>query len=428
MKFESISFGSLTFLFDAAMNSAVTVDQQNGTITFSWGENMLDDYLVIGKDGKETKEQFTPEAARELSDSIQAWIKAIESGAISQDGEQLENIPQLKELVQQLQRFINEKSKYRTIRQGAVTNNLSKVKPKEKDLTIDYDAGYIQVEQGCIMVSYPLFLEQTDHKISPKDHKTSTNQLFDVLMVVLSETGAKSPVVNISLDDYMKLRGLTDKKEARKQVEKDLNVLFNARISCKGKARKGIKDFTYARIFDSVGIVNGIISVSFGTKFFYDVIVKSPVMQYPALSWRLDNKRNPNSYYFLRKIAEHKNMNVGKKNENTISVKTLINVAVSIPNYEDVKKSDRAFGRRIIDVFERDMTALEPTLTWEYCHSNHTPLTDMELENLDYTKFANLFISIGWKDYPDMTARIAKMEKDRKARARAKAKKSKKSE
>jgi len=293
-----------------------------------------------------------------------------------------------------------EKSTFSTIRQGTATNALTKIKPSTKRNTIiDTITGTATITQGNLSITIPDFTKLTGFR-------TSTYQLLDALTVALTETGAKSPVVALSLEEYMKKRGLKDKKEARKQVTDDLETLFNATISFKEKRKKGQEqDFHDIRIIDSKGIRKGIITVTFGTAF-YNILLGYPIMPYPAQLWELNSKRNPNSFYLLRKIAEHKNMNVGKKNEDIIAVKTLLAVAPNLPSYEEVMNTDRAISRRIIEPFERDMDALEDTLTWTYCHSNNTPLTDEELSSMSYDTFISLLIKIDWKQYPDQTARL----------------------
>lgn len=293
-----------------------------------------------------------------------------------------------------------EKSTFSTIRQGTATNTLTKIKPSTKRNTIiDTITGTATITQGNLSITIPDFTKL-------KGFRTSTYQLLDALTVALTETGAKSPAVALSLEEYMKKRGLKDKKEARKQVTDDLETLFNATISFKEKRKKGQEqDFHDIRIIDSKGIRKGIINVTFGTAF-YKILLGYPIMPYPAQLWELNSKRNPNSFYLLRKIAEHKNMNVGKKNEDIIAVKTLLAVAPYLPSYEEVMNTDRAISRRIIEPFERDMDALEDTLTWTYCHSNNTPLTDEELSSMSYDTFINLLIKIDWKQYPDQTARL----------------------
>lgn len=293
-----------------------------------------------------------------------------------------------------------EKSTFSTIRQGTATNTLTKIKPSTKRNTIiDTITGTATITQGNLSITIPDFTKL-------KGFRTSTYQLLDALTVALTETGAKSPAVALSLEEYMKKRGLKDKKEARKQVTDDLETLFNATISFKEKRKKGQEqDFHDIRIIDSKGIRKGIINVTFGTAF-YNILLGYPIMPYPAQLWELNSKRNPNSFYLLRKIAEHKNMNVGKKNEDIIAVKTLLAAAPYLPSYEEVMNTDRAISRRIIEPFERDMDALEDTLTWTYCHSNNTPLTDEELSSMSYDTFISLLIKIDWKQYPDQTARL----------------------
>ena len=298
-----------------------------------------------------------------------------------------------------------EKSTFSTIRQGTATNALTKIKPSTKRNTIiDTITGTATIPQGNLSITIPDFTKLTGFK-------TSTYQLLDALTVALTETGANTPAVALSLEEYMKKRGLKDKKEARKQAKDDLETLFNATISFKEKRKKGQEhDFLDIRIIDSKGIRKGIINVTFGT-VFYKILLGYPIMPYPAQLWELNSKRNPNSFYLLRKIAEHKNMNVGKKNEDIIAVKTLLAVAPNLPSYEEVMNTDRAISRRIIEPFERDMDALEDTLTWTYCHSNNTPLTDEELSSMSYDTFISLLIKIDWKQYPDQTARLKRKAK-----------------
>lgn len=292
-------------------------------------------------------------------------------------------------------------STFSTIRQGSATNALTKIKPKiGKNLELDAITGAATIKQGGLALSIPDY-----SKLVSGGLKTSTYKLLDALTVVFTESGGKSTTVTLSLDEYMKKCGLKDKKEARKQVTADLEALFNMRLSFTGR-KKTDQDFLDLRICDAKGIKNGIITFNFSAPF-YKVIMGYPVMPYPAQLWKLDAKANPNSYYLLRKIAEHKNMNIGKKNEDIIAVSTLLKVCPSIPSYNDVvKSSNRSTTERIINPFERDLNALADTLTWEYCHSNGQPLTDEELTLFNYEIFNGLLIRTTWRQYPDQTARL----------------------
>lgn len=316
-------------------------------------------------------------------------------------------------------------SSFSTIRQGNITNDLTKIRPRESNTSVDFITGAATTTQGNFAITFP----DLD---GLQGIKTSTYKLLDAITVALTESGAKSAKVTLPLDEYMSKCGLKDRKEARKQAVADLETLFNARVTYKEKARKrGRKagaeepDFYDMRICEAKGIRNGIISFSFGESFF-NLLKGYPVMPYPPQLWRLSSKYNPNSFYFLRKISEHKNMNVGKKNEDTIAVKTLLSASPFMQSYDEVMSGDRALNRRIMEPFERDMDALAETLTWEYCHTNGLPLTDEDTSGMDYNIFSGLNVRVFWKAYPDQTARL-EAKADRQA-ARKKASRKKKAE
>lgn len=410
MKFETISFGSLTFLFDAAMDSAVTVDQQNRTITFSWGENMLDEYLIIGKDGHKSKAKFTPESAENLKQALSAYILAMERLADSRDvaaGEGIENIPQLKELVQQLQQFINEqnrKTKYRTIRQGAATNALTRARTV-KDADINEETGKAIIDGTIIIANYCELIQSLN---------TTTKQLFHAIEIAFTESGSKSPTVILPLEEFMNMRGLKDRKEAKNQAKKAMDVL--RAISIRWEEKKGgkIETYGFVNLADSGEIRrNGDIVFTFSATYF-NALKSYPVMPYPPQLQQINARVNPSSFDFLYLISMLKNMNIGKSNEDILKVETLLNATDAIPQYEDVKEKSRHVSRLIIDRFERDMDFLAPTLTWEYCHRDKSPLTDEELESMDYDTFKDLRVMIHWKDYPERKPKILKQEKPKK--------------
>lgn len=293
-----------------------------------------------------------------------------------------------------------ERSTFSTIRQGAATNTLTKLRATEgKTAVIDKITGTATVTKGNFTLTIPNYT-------SLAGLKTSTYQLLDLITIELTQSGAKTPSVVISLSAYMERRGLKDRKEAKNQVKADLEVLRQASITGEEKRGKNTQAYSFVNIADSGEVRrNGDIVFTLG-QTFYNMLLGYPVMPYPVQLLALNNKRNPNSYYLLRKIAEHKNMNIGKKNEDIIAVKTLLAVAPNLPSYEEVMATDRAITRKIIEPFERDMDALEDTLTWTYCHSNNTSLTDEELSSLSYDTFISLLIKTDWKQYPDQTTRL----------------------
>lgn len=307
---------------------------------------------------------------------------------------------------------IERRKDFSTIRQGTSTNALTKLRATEgKGLTIDQITGDATIKNGNFILTIPKYEQLTGLK-------TSTYQLLDAITVALTESGAKSPTVILPLEEYMKRRGLKDRKEAKTQAKADMEILRGASFSWEERRGKKTESYSFVNLADSGEIRrNGDIVFTYGTTF-YNILLGYPVMPYPAQLQTLNSKRNPNSYYLLRKIAEHKNMNIGKKNENIIAVKTLLSVAPFLPTYEEVMETGRQLDQRIIKPFERDMDALETTLSWNYCHSLDQPLTDEELATMSYATFEELLIHTEWRNYPDQTARL-----ERKAEAVAKAQK-----
>ena len=307
---------------------------------------------------------------------------------------------------------IERRKDFSTIRQGTSTNALTKLRATEgKGLTIDQITGDATIKNGNFILTIPKYEQLTGLK-------TSTYQLLDAITVALTESGAKSPTVILHLEEYMKRRGLKDRKEAKTQAKADMEILRGASFSWEERRGKKTESYSFVNLADSGEIRrNGDIVFTYGTTF-YNILLGYPVMPYPAQLQTLNSKRNPNSYYLLRKIAEHKNMNIGKKNENIIAVKTLLSVAPFLHTYEEVMATDRHLDQRIIKPFERDMDALETTLSWNYCHSLDQPLTDEELNTMSYATFEGLMIHTEWRNYPDQTARL-----ERKAEAVAKAEK-----
>lgn len=296
-----------------------------------------------------------------------------------------------------LQTIVSEIEKFCCIRQGPSTNNLTKLRADKKTgLELNFLHDEANIKKGSFILTIPNY-----SKI--KGLKTSTHQLLDALTIKLTETGAASPNVKISLSEYMSIRGLKDRKETKQQIKNDMQILQTASLTWKETNKGKTECFKFVNLADSGEVKkNGDIVFTFGNTF-YKALLKYSVMPYPNQLQTLNNRKNPNSYCLLRKISEHKAMNLGKINENLISVKTLLNSAPYIPSYEEVMSTNRNLKERIIEVFERDMNAFEETATWNYCHKLGKPLSNEELKKIDYNTFENLLIKINWKYYPTMT-------------------------
>ncbi len=295
---------------------------------------------------------------------------------------------------------------FRIMKQSSAMNKLSMMKTTKR------------LASECESESDELSIEKDNLKIIFENFsslggglRTTTHRLADALIIKFTEMGSKEREITLSLDEYMGLCELKNSTEMRKQVKADLKTLENIKMNFR-KSSNREQSMQDIKICSNVKIKNNIIFLTL-TEEFYRIMKTMPVMPYPEKLFRINLKKNPNSYYFLKKISEHKKMNYFKKNADTLSVKTLLDCTPELPTYDEVVNTDRAVTRRIIEPFERDMNELSDVLRWEYCHANGKKLTDEELYNFGYHTFYSLLIKIKWKNYPELQRTKRKSSKTR---------------
>ena len=297
-----------------------------------------------------------------------------------------------------------------TILQNSTTNALTKFTPNAKDTVIDPITGEAKITRGDFILKIP-------HYQQLAGLKTSTWQLLDALTLKLTANPRKEreATVTLTLDEYMQRRGLKDRKAAKEQAIADMEILKSASFTLeeiKGTGKKKDRvSYRFVNLADSGSVEkNGDIILTYGATFHRNLIA-AQIMPYSTALLKVNNHRYPNAYYMGRKIDELKNMNAPKPGAgNVIAVKTLLENAPYIPSFEEVAAADRAFTRRIIEPFERDLNALEDAFSWEYCHAKGEPLTESELTGFSYETFIKCLVKFTWKDYPDQTKRRETLE------------------
>ena len=287
--------------------------------------------------------------------------------------------------------YAEKDDSFSKIRQGSITNTLAKMNLSRDNAQVN------PITDVATLESDKLSLSLTDFSKMTGGLKTTTHKLLDAIISVFTESGANSPTVRLPLDAYMAMCGLRDKKEARGQVKSDLNTLLHLSLNY-SSGSKWDSDYMDVMISSAAGIVRGVITFEFSNTF-YETLKRYGYMPYPRQIWTLNPQYNPNSYYFLRKITEHKHMNHGKSNEDIISVRTLISAAPLFPKYEDIQKSGQV-EQRIIRPFERDMNALSETIAWSYYHDTGEALSPEEQKDMNYSLFSTLMLHISWQNYP----------------------------
>lgn len=305
-----------------------------------------------------------------------------------------------------------QEHRFVAIYQGTPTNALSKVgrlDKKKPEVNLN-DRAVISEDR------LTLFIDRYSELTSTL--KSSTVKLLQAGVLQLTYNNSyrqTTPetvrsVAEFTLDEYMALRGLKDRKEARKQIQSDLEVLFNLSIGWMENTGAGEKAFDMMRVCYRTSLSRGgTITMAFSPELA-NYLVNAYEMKLPELYWRLSDKRNPNSSPLLWKISLLKKQNRGHASEDVISIRTLLENAPDIPSFDEVQASDRAFTRRIIDPLERDLNALSSVLSWEYCNAKRTPLTKKQLERFSYAMFIECYIRIQWTRYPMLESAPSKRQ------------------
>ena len=299
-------------------------------------------------------------------------------------------------------------SSYKYIHQGPVTNTLPQLASSPDGYEISN--GMSVYTGNGISIALP-------QSMIPRLRLSSPFQLLDAFIAETTLRGVREPTVTLALTDYMTLRGLKSRDVTLKQVNADLDLLSEIRLSFTQRNGKDECSFKNIRIGQRGKCVRGYIVFVFSEEFL-GLLRSYPFMPVPKQLWTIRTSANPNSYFLLRQMLVSKNMNIGKANEDIVSVKKLLCACPSIPGIETVMDSGRAVGRRIFAPFERDMDALSETLTWQYCHYGGTPLTEKERAEMNYRIFVDSVIHIDWVDYPDQTERREKLASRSKPSAR----------
>lgn len=286
-------------------------------------------------------------------------------------------------------------------RQDNIINDLMKIAPKKDSKGKDKFADKESFTNGAVKLEI--------HKVTgiTTNFNTPTKQLLDILIIYHNLQGCNGQIT-VHLDEFMTIRGITDKKSARKKVNEIIELLCNSFLTCtvlvpsKKKKKKVEKNYNDIPLMETAYIKNSFIIAEF-SKQFSEIIGYSRIMPYPLELLKINGQKNPNSFNFLRKLSEHKNMNKGKTNEDIISVKTLLDSSEAISSIEVVRKTNRQINRNIIQPFERDLNNLSNVLTWEYQKKGGIPISENELKTMKYDDRLDLFIKVNWNNYPVQT-------------------------
>lgn len=289
--------------------------------------------------------------------------------------------------------------------QGTATNTLTKTSTRKTPPQVDAVTGLATINNEGMTI----FIEGYDKLTGGL--RVSTHKLLDLCTLSLTRQndyrgeGPPNTLVNISLDDYLDAMGIphtkASKDKARRRIHEDLEALYSTSIEWSEPRGGERRDFAKTRICQTIGIHRGRILIDF-TPAFTQYLTQSYIMQYPRAILQISEKFS-NSYHLGRKLLLHHSTDNNRKKgtQSILSVKALLENAPELPTFEQVRATDRAYTRRIIEPFERDLNALSAFLRWNYCNAKGIPLSEKQLAQFSYDEFISCYIQFEVEAFPE---------------------------
>lgn len=210
-------------------------------------------------------------------------------------------------------------------------------------------------------------------------------------------------------------------KYARKQINKDLNILFASKVSWKETSKRfKNKDFMDYRFIVGKGIRKGRIHIEFYSGFS-DNMVQQAITPHPLALFKVDAGK-PTAYAIGRKMATHYGMNnnIIKGTYNRLKVQTLLDVT-DLPTLENVRQSRNSWYERIKEPLENaldHLTSKEVNFLkdWTYCKPLGKTMTKEEANftNKPFEEWANTLILFEVVDAPSYKDRLKQLEEKKK--------------
>lgn len=291
-----------------------------------------------------------------------------------------------------------DKVKYKPLKQNQISDNITKglLEPKQLSIFDGSATTNLNTKKKQEFVLTIEKFEELENILSNElynNHKAnqSAGKLLDSFLIKMTENGFSSPIASIPLKEYAEMTGKKDLKELRNKTKSDLQVLKRVKFSYtpKKKTKGNNQDYMNIYLFGGTeGIKNGNIMFKFNDDFFKIFAEQKNFLYILTEVLQSNEKRNPNTYLLYKKIISHKRMNLGKKNENIIKVKTLYEYCVTLPRYEEVMQADKHISQRIIEPFERDLDIIQE---FSWCYDTTNPPTTFD-------DWINTNIKITWKN------------------------------
>lgn len=193
--------------------------------------------------------------------------------------------------------------------------------------------------------------------------------------------------IDFSVKDYMARCRLKDRKQARKQLERDLFALL-AVVYTSHRGR--------AAILDGYEMHHGRVYLVLNQGFI-DEMAKQDYFLLPMEYYSLDRQRYNYAPALLYYMVMLKYFNEKKTNRNRISIRSLLAYG-KFPSIQAVRAtSNNSIKGRIVEPFFRNLNALSGVARFKFYDERGNKLTQQEVQALPYDDMLRVIIHIEWK-------------------------------
>ena len=175
-------------------------------------------------------------------------------------------------------------------------------------------------------------------------------RLLDILMLGLTP---QSPQVTLDANDYAQVCGYTSSEALQKQLRKDLEVLLSLTLPA---GDRGVR----CPLLTNVQNVGGKLVVTFDLHIVRR-LTHCPRVDFPTALFSIDTRKQ-NSYFLGRRLSEFSSA------AHTTPAGLLLESCPYIPSPDDFEGSQSILRRKVVDVFDAAMDALQSAgiITWQY--------------------------------------------------------------
>lgn len=281
-----------------------------------------------------------------------------------------------------------------------------------------------EIEKNKVTLRLENYIESTYNLQTVKILILALEKLAEKMPCKASlETIEKNRIVEITLDEYMERCNITSRNQARNQLNKTIRILTNdLKLSWTDSKHNII--YKDCRIFKEI-LEYGKNSVQYNRatiQFDFDFakgLSYGYIMPLDRRILLIDIRKFPTAIPMALKMTVHKNMNVGKTNEDIISVKTLLNALADLPRYENLKIKT-GISRKIIKPF---INSLEQLVNvgiideFTFFEPKGKEINIKVLERMRYEDFKNWNVHFKINDFPRILKRRPRGKKEQNKKA-----------